>query len=97
MKNRTVTGHWGSETISRPKTLGERHPGMFSPKHKALEKGKISKAEMVAKFKAKHGGAKTMALNAEKVRSDIHSHSSKEMNDKEKKDYQHRTGRAYSE
>ena len=33
--NRTVTGHWGHETISRPKTLGERHSNMF--KKKAIE------------------------------------------------------------
>lgn len=36
--NRKITGHWGHETISRPKTLGERHPYLFkkSIKSKAL-------------------------------------------------------------
>lgn len=39
MKNRTITGHWEGKEISRPKTLGERHPELFkkkTPKSKAL-------------------------------------------------------------
>lgn len=42
--NRIKTGEWDGETISRPKTLGERHPDMFKKKTgsklKALEKMK---------------------------------------------------------
>lgn len=38
MKDRTITGNWDGEVISRPKTLGERHPNMF--KKKAIEKAK---------------------------------------------------------
>lgn len=98
--NRTVTGHWDGETISRPKTLGERHPDLMKPKSKALEVKKISKEEILAKFKARHGGAKTMALNADKTRDAMKSHISKhgsEMSSKDKTNYQHRTGRAYSE
>lgn len=43
MKNRTITGHMDGEIISRPKTLGERHPEMFKKKGsklKALSKAK---------------------------------------------------------
>lgn len=35
--NRKITGHWGHETISRPKTLGERHPNIFKAKSKAIK------------------------------------------------------------
>ncbi len=37
-ENRTKTGEWEGETISRPKTLGERHPEAFKAKTKALGK-----------------------------------------------------------
>lgn len=43
MKNRTITGEWNGQPISRPKTLGERHPEMFKKKGsklKALTKAK---------------------------------------------------------
>ncbi len=90
MRNRTVTGHWGHETISRPKTLAERHPDMFKPKHKALEKtaqGKIilKKPRML-----------TEAESKEKTKHWPTGHS-KALNEKEQRDYQHRTGRGYNE
>lgn len=53
MKNRVKTGDWDGEPISRPKTLGERHPNMFKKQsHKgiALDRAKVSKEEIVAKI-----------------------------------------------
>lgn len=100
--NRTITGSWGGETISRPKTIGERHQ---SHKGLALDRAKISKEEMNAKFRAaqikRAGGADKFKASIEssraKILSHMKSHTEKEMSNSEKTNYQHKVGRAYSE
>lgn len=96
MKNRTITGHWGKETISRPKTLEERHPDTFKPKHKALERE--GPALWKAKAAAKGGEARKKEI--ETARSKILAHMSKsrtEPTEHEQRNYQNRTGRGYNE
>lgn len=66
-----------------------------TPKANALKK--MSKEELKAKFIARHGGVNAMHENANKVRGEIHKHSGKTYSEKEKSDYQHRTGRGYHE
>lgn len=83
--NRTITGSWGGETISRPKTIGERHH--MNSKHKALEhsaSGKIilKKPRMLTEAERKE---KTKNWPKGHTPEPNHSH------------YQKAIGRAYSE
>lgn len=68
----------------------------MNSKNKAIKK--VSMSEIIARSIAKRGGMEKLHHEAEHRRERMsHVKSYKEPNEHEKRDYQQRTGRAYSE
>lgn len=79
----------------------KNHP--MKPKNIALDRKKVSKEEVVARFKekqiAKHGGVEKYQKHLQDTRNSISKalSSHKEPSDKEKSEHQSRIGRAYND